>query len=58
MATKARNGEVRVMKTQTRFLLVLLLAIEALIAAGCAHTAKGVSQDYHAAEDKVEQAVK
>jgi len=47
------------MKTiHSRLLLILVLGIQVLVAAGCANTAKGVSQDYHRAEDKVESITK
>lgn len=46
------------MKTHTRSLLALLTALLGLIAAGCAHTASGVQQDYQSAEDHVERATK
>ena len=46
------------MKIPKNLLLCLLLAIEALIVAGCAHTMNGASQDYHSAEDHVERAFK
>jgi predicted small secreted protein len=45
------------MKTKTSLYLILLLAFGAF-SAGCANTAKGVSKDYHKAEDNVEKAVK
>lgn len=46
------------MKSLTQPLLALLLVLEALFAAGCAHTLQGASKDYHSAEDHVERAVK
>ncbi len=46
------------MKTLKNPLLILILAIEALIVAGCAHTMNGATQDYHGAEDHVERAFK
>lgn len=46
------------MKTQLRYLFVLLALAMQLLAIGCASTVKGVSQDYHRAEDKVEGALK
>jgi predicted small secreted protein len=46
------------MKTLIKALLVVLFGVEALFATGCANTARGVSKDYHNAEDHVERAVK
>ena len=45
------------MKTKTSLYLLLFIALGAF-SAGCANTAKGVSKDYHKAEDQVEKAVK
>jgi predicted small secreted protein len=47
------------MNTQLRNLLLLLaLAMQCFFATGCTSTMKGVSQDYHRNEDKVENALK
>lgn len=46
------------MKTLSRTILLLLALGLQFFSFGCAHTVKGVSQDYHAAEDKVEGALK
>ena len=46
------------MKAQLRLLFLLLALAMQFFAIGCANTAKGVSQDYHRAEDKVEGALK
>jgi predicted small secreted protein len=55
-ARRAVSGR---MKTKLRYLVLLLaLGLQYLVTSGCANTAKGVSQDYHRAEDKVENALK
>lgn len=54
------RGEVVGVKTRPTLLLTLLLAggLQALIASGCANTARGIRHDYQNNEDRVEHAMK
>jgi len=59
MVNRAALGDNCAMNSSIRTIVFLaLLCLESLIVSGCANTAKGVSKDYHHAEDKVEDAIK